>query len=437
MCNVVWNYLKGPGKVNTGLNHAHIYSYIKTCVYQKDSGLSLYHIPSSSLDFILKRHHSICVQKESTRWCCSFQDVVEDYRVTSSPTALIKMKKYPTHEWLKALDKFLSGPVSTQLIMKKEWPVSIGLERFRTYYEPLIHQDNAIQESLATIQQNPLAMETYFENALLTYLEEQNKDMPSISSIMSVINIRRPHSWYPIARQMRRKVVYHYGPTNSGKTHCAIEALKKAQSGVYCAPLRLLAAEIYERLNFEGVYCSLITGQERKIIPGARHYSMTVEMANIYLPESIDIAVIDEIQMIADPHRGYAWTEAILSLRVKEIHVCGNETAVDLVRHICTETGDDFETIAYSRLTKLVMNKQSLHGDLKHIKKGDCLIAFSRKQIFDIRHELESKTASRCCTVYGALPPEVRVMQARLFNDPESRYNVLIASDAVGMGLNL
>ena len=73
-------------------------------------------------------------------------------------------------------------------------------------------------------------------------------------------DLRLPHSWYPLARSMKRRMIYHAGPTNSGKTHNAILALQKARQGVYCGPLRLLAMEIYERCNADGVFCSLLTG---------------------------------------------------------------------------------------------------------------------------------------------------------------------------------
>jgi len=79
-----------------------------------------------------------------------------------------------------------------------------------------------------------------------------------------------PSEWYPIARALRRKVIYHAGPTNSGKTHSSLVAFRNAPSGVYSAPLRLLAMEVYEATNMDGTLCSLITGQEKKRVPGAQ-----------------------------------------------------------------------------------------------------------------------------------------------------------------------
>jgi ATP-dependent RNA helicase SUPV3L1/SUV3 len=74
------------------------------------------------------------------------------------------------------------------------------------------------------------------------------------------VDLRYPWQWYPIARALERRLIYHAGPTNSGKTHNALQAFKSAGSGLYCGPLRLLAMEVYDRMNAEGTYCNLVTG---------------------------------------------------------------------------------------------------------------------------------------------------------------------------------
>jgi len=125
---------------------------------------------------------------------------------------------------------------------------------------------------------------------------------------------------FPAARRMERRFILHIGPTNSGKTYSAVERLKEAEHGVYLGPLRLLAYEQYQKLNEQGYPCSLITGEERQLIPGAALQASTVEMADVYA--AYDIAVIDEAQMVADRYRGWAWTTALLGLRADEIHVC-------------------------------------------------------------------------------------------------------------------
>jgi ATP-dependent RNA helicase SUPV3L1/SUV3 len=256
-------------------------------------------------------------------------------------------------------------------------------------------------------------------------------------------DLTRPHEWFLHARLDRRKIIYHGGPTNSGKTHAALERLKAAKTGIYYGPLRLLAAEVYEKLTVAGIYCNLITGQEKRIVPFATHGSATVEMAVSASEQSHDVVVIDEIQMIADDERGFAWTRALLGTRCKEIHVCGGLEAIDVVRKIANACNDEFELHTYRRFSELQIADSSLAtqcdqaGSYRYVQPGDCVVAFSRNDIFAIQREIESTTNYKCCVVYGSLPPQTRSEQARRFNDPDSGYDILVASDAIGMGLNL
>jgi ATP-dependent RNA helicase SUPV3L1/SUV3 len=252
-------------------------------------------------------------------------------------------------------------------------------------------------------------------------------------------DLRLPHEWFPLPRLTKRKIIYHGGPTNSGKTYQAMQRLKQADpekgGGIYCGPLRLLALEIYEKLNKEGVYCNLYTGQERRSIPGNSHISCTIE--TVRFTESYDVAVIDEIQMLADRSRGSVWTAALLGINANEIHVCGGLEAAEIVESLCETTGDSFELVQYERLTELNVEEESLKGDYSKVQPGDCVVAFSKLDIFAIQKEIERTTKYKCAIVYGQLPPETRSLQARLFNDPNSGYDILVATDAIGMGLNL
>jgi Helicase conserved C-terminal domain len=259
--------------------------------------------------------------------------------------------------------------------------------------------------------------------------------------IDSKTDMTKPPDWYLYARMHRRKIIFHGGPTNSGKTYQALQRLKKAQKGMYLGPLRLLAAEIYERLTADGIYCNLYTGQEVRDVPFATHKAATVEMAPVV--EEFDVVVIDEIQMISDDERGFAWTRALLGVRCSEIHVCGGLEAVDVVKRLADASGDEFELRTYKRFSDLKIASHSLarkpdeFGCFKHIEPGDCVVAFSRSDIFAIKREIETSTQYKCCVIYGSLPPTTRSEQARRFNDPDSGYDVLVASDAIGMGLNL
>jgi ATP-dependent RNA helicase SUPV3L1/SUV3 len=108
-----------------------------------------------------------------------------------------------------------------------------------------------------------------------------------------------------------------------------------------------------------------------------------------------------------------------------------------LVTQLCEAIDDEIEVHHYKRLTPLSISKSSLNGSYKNVTKGDCVVTFARKDIFDVKKAIEKQTGLRCAVVYGALPPESRALQAKAFNDAASQFDVLVASDAVGMGLNL
>lgn len=258
-------------------------------------------------------------------------------------------------------------------------------------------------------------------------------------TLYSFSDLRIPHEWYPASRIMKRKIIYHGGPTNSGKTYHALQRLKEADpdkgGGIYCGPLRLLALEVFENLNRSGVYTNLVTGQEIQEVPFATHTSSTVEMVST--TKEYDVAVIDEIQMIGNQQRGDAWTRVLLGLRAREIHVCGGLEALDIVKYLAENMGDDFVLNRYERLSTLQIYEESLRGDYSKIRPGDCVVAFTRQDIFSIKHQIEKLTPYKCAVIYGQLPPDIRSMQARLFNEENTGYDVLVASDAIGMGLNL
>ncbi|XP_016554979.1 ATP-dependent RNA helicase SUV3, mitochondrial isoform X2 [Capsicum annuum] len=247
-------------------------------------------------------------------------------------------------------------------------------------------------------------------------------------------DLTHPHTWYPIARKKCRNVFLHVGPTNSGKTYYALKQLESSSSGVYCGPLRLLAWEVAKRLNKSNVPCDLITGQEREEVEDARHKSVTVEMADV--SSDCDCAIIDEIQIIGCRSRGFSFTRALLGLAANELHLCGDAAAVPLVQEILKVTGDTVKVQYYERLSPLVPLKVPL-GSFSNIRTGDCVVTFSRTEIYKMKKKIEAGGRHRCSVVYGSLPPETRTRQATMFNDASSNSDVLVASDAIGMGLNL
>jgi ATP-dependent RNA helicase SUPV3L1/SUV3 len=232
------------------------------------------------------------------------------------------------------------------------------------------------------------------------------------------------------ARRLNRKIVYHMGPTNSGKTYHAIEALVQAKKGCYLAPLRLLASELYDTMNLKGAKTTLLTGEEVIEIPGATHFSSTIEMAK--LQTKFDCAVIDEIQMLTDTSRGWAWTRALVNIQADEVHICGDHSVLELVKKILALCGDTLEVREYTRMTDLnVMDHQI---PLTQLKKNDALIVFSRRNALKYKADLE-ELDFKVSIVYGRLSPEVRREQARKFDEGET--DIMVSTDAIAMGMNL
>ncbi|KAL9059622.1 MAG: hypothetical protein Q9162_001127 [Coniocarpon cinnabarinum] len=254
-----------------------------------------------------------------------------------------------------------------------------------------------------------------------------------------LLNLKHPSEWYPRTRGIQRTFHIHVGPTNSGKTYHALKRLEQANSGVYAGPLRLLAHEVYMRLNARGKLCNLVTGDERKLhenpLRNAKITSSTVEMLS--LNDVFDVAVIDEVQMIGSEDRGWAWTQAILGVMAREVHVCGEERAVPIIEELAAACGETVKVHRYERLSPLEMMPRSLRGDLSLLRKGDCIVGFSIVVLHSLRQYIERETKRKCAIIYGSLPPETRTQQAQLFNDPDNDYDYLVASNAVGMGLNL
>ena len=213
-----------------------------------------------------------------------------------------------------------------------------------------------------------------------------------------------------------------------------MEALKASQTGVYLAPLRLLAWEIYEKFTELGVPTRLLTGEEVHGDMTAPFVSCTIEMCDFN--KEYETGVIDEIQCIGnDDERGWAWTRAFLGANCKELHVCGDPSAMNLIEKLANMCGDTFEAREYTRLCPLILDKPL--NSLKDVKSGDCIVAFNRNDLYNIKNEIERLTKYRCAIIYGRLPPGNRRTQAKLFNNKDTGYDILVASNAIGMGLNL
>lgn len=241
---------------------------------------------------------------------------------------------------------------------------------------------------------------------------------------------RYPES-FETAFMMRRRFIAILGPTNSGKTHQAMEALARAPTGVYLAPLRLLALENYERLAERGVAVSLVTGEERRLTPGATHVASTIEMLDTSRP--VEVAVIDEIQMLEDLERGSAWTAAVCGAAAKTVYLLGALSARPAVEALAERLGCRLEVITLARKSPLEMAPQAI-GSVGQLRRGDAVIAFSRRDVLNWAATIAA-AGFRVATIYGNLSPEVRRAQAQRFRDGEA--DIVVATDAIGMGLNL
>ena len=284
-----------------------------------------------------------------------------------------------------------------------------------------VPEDIAGMEKTATLLRTKSLYEIY-KDEYMQYLVGQR-----IEELMEA----EPEKQYPEARAMKRQFILHVGPTNSGKTYEALQRLKQAYHGIYLGPLRLLALEVYDRMMADGIPCDMITGEEIILTKNSFVQASTVEILDIR--ETYDIAVIDEAQMVADENRGSFWTRAILGIRAKEVHVCCSGTARDLLVKMLKRCGDEIEIVSHERNTRLVFVPER-YDMSKDVEPGDALIAFSKKNVLAIAAALESR-GIRASVIYGNLPPQTRQEQVRLFTEGVSK--VVVATDAIGMGINL
>lgn len=241
-----------------------------------------------------------------------------------------------------------------------------------------------------------------------------------------------PELEYPEARKMDRHFIIHVGPTNSGKTYQALEELKKANTGVYLGPLRLLALEIQDKLLADGVKCSLLTGEEEQILEDGTHMASTVEKLDP--TKNYDVCVIDEVQMIGDPERGFAWTRAILGVKAKTIYLCMAPEALDIVKELINLCDNTYEIIEHTRRSELVVEDKKFLLKKENICKYDALIVFSKKKVLTVAATLIGM-GIKASLIYGSLPYAVRKKQVERFLKGET--DVIVSTDAIGMGINL
>ena len=257
------------------------------------------------------------------------------------------------------------------------------------------------------------------------YIKNKAKD-----EIKEVI-LDNPIDEYKEARRMKRHFYLHVGETNTGKTYSSIKRLMEAESGVYLAPLRLLALEIQDKLNSENIACSLLTGEEEDIITYAYHVSSTIEKLQLGTP--YEVCVIDEAQMIADNQRGWAWTRAIIGVLSPEVHICMAPEALDIVIKLIKDCDDTYEVIRHKRDTELIVEDKKFNLE-RDVKKGDALVVFGKKKALAVSAQLLNNNI-KTSIIYGSLPYSTRKKQFDRFLSGETE--VIVCTDAIGMGVNL
>ena len=347
-----------------------------------------------------KPEMSVIIQRVADRYKKNYKNTLKRQHVPEYQYKNLCQKEWKVFRKTKDFD----AAVKKEMMQGKESRKFFN-PKYRKEAEALY--DQYLEEMHARMEEERL------KNAVLTAIPERIRDA------------------YPATRQLKRRFVLHIGPTNSGKTYEALQKFQNAEEAVYLAPLRLLALEVYETTNMF-LPCSLLTGEEEDIMPGATHISETIEMAD--LSRHYDMAVIDEAQMISDPSRGGAWTAAILGLCADEIHICMAPHAEDIVKRLIEYCGDEIVEIdRRERMTPLELDPDNCRfPDI--VKPGDALIVFSKRSVINVAAELQGK-GIECSMIYGALPYETRKAETERFLNGETK--VVVATDAIGMGLNL
>lgn len=235
---------------------------------------------------------------------------------------------------------------------------------------------------------------------------------------------------FQLARSMSRRWTLLVGPTNSGKTFQALNILAEANTGYYLAPLRLLALEGQEELLKRGCLTSFLTGEERDLRPNSSHLASTIEMLDV--SQKVDVAVIDEAQMLFDRDRGWAWTTALFGVAAKHLVLTGAPSCIKMVQRIAEHLNEPLEIIHCQRFTEMEVLKRP--SKLTELEPATAVIAFSRRDVLGLKSQLEA-VGKNVAVIYGNLSPEVRREESRRFRTQEA--DIVIATDAIGMGLNL
>jgi ATP-dependent RNA helicase SUPV3L1/SUV3 len=226
----------------------------------------------------------------------------------------------------------------------------------------------------------------------------------------------------------KNKITAVLGPTNTGKTHLAIETMLSFDTGMIGFPLRLLAREVYDKvvkkIGLEKV--ALITGEEKIIPSNAKYFLCTVE--SMPIDKYLDFIGVDEIQMCSDHERGHIFTDRLLNMRGNKLTMLMGSS---IIKNIISKLDDDIEYINRNRLSKL---SYVGHKKISRINRKTAIIAFSTEEVYAIA-ELIRRQKGGAAIVMGSLSPKTRNAQVELYQSGDVDF--LVATDAIGMGINM
>ncbi len=227
---------------------------------------------------------------------------------------------------------------------------------------------------------------------------------------------------------IKNKITAVLGPTNTGKTHLAIETMLSFETGMIGFPLRLLAREVYDKVvkKKHSGDVALITGEEKILPPNAKYFLCTVE--SMPIDKDLEFVGIDEIQMCADHERGHIFTDRLLNMRGSKLTMLmGSNT----IKNIISKLDDDVEFIDRKRLSKL---SYAGHKKISRINRKTAIIAFSAEEVYAIA-EFIRRQKGGAAIVMGSLSPKTRNAQVNLYQSGDVDF--LVATDAIGMGINM
>lgn len=233
----------------------------------------------------------------------------------------------------------------------------------------------------------------------------------------------------PVRTTRPEDVVFHLGPTNSGKTYESLQALAATGSGVYAAPLRQLAHEAYAKLSAQlpGGTVGLSTGEE-EIDPSAPIVCCTVEKA----PPRGEMLVLDEAHWVTDPDRGHHWARLLLTGEYREMHLISAAEAYLVLKPLVSDA-ERVRVVNHERLSRLDVLRAPVRPEA--VRPQTLVVAFSRKTVYAAAAELDQHRPGKVGVLYGALPPATRREVIERFTSGE--LDVLVTTDVIGHGINV